>query len=252
MNLDLQNKNVLITGSTNGLGKTLAYQFAMEGANPIIVGRNKNNVDALTKHIHDDFHVKSFGICTDLSLQGNPEKLFQEAVCHFEHIDILINNAGIWPQAYVKDMDIKDFEDTLHINLTVPFILSKLMTNHLIEQKKTGKIIHIASQAAFHGSTTGHAHYAASKAGLIAFMKSHAREVAKYGININAVAPGIMLTKMIESQYSNHPDYYNNRIPIGRPANAEEVASVVLFLASSKANYLTGATIDCTGGMLMH
>ena len=125
------------------------------------------------------------------------------------------------------------------------------MVDHLLQRDEKGKIIHIVSQAAFRGSSTGHAHYAAAKAGLITFMVSHAREVAKYGININAVAPGIMKTDMIASQLEEKEAYYKNRIPLGRVAEAEEVAYAVAYLASNKADYLTGITIDATGGMLM-
>ena len=120
-----------------------------------------------------------------------------------------------------------------------------------MQKEKKGKIIHIVSQAAFHGSTTGHAHYAASKAGLVAFMISQAREVAKYGININAVAPGMVDTDMVRDSVLKNEEYYKNRIPVGRLARPEEIANIVTFLASEKADYLTGVTIDATGGMLM-
>ena len=148
-------------------------------------------------------------------------------------------------------MSLEDFDQTLYMNLEVPFLLSKMMVNHLIENDRKGKIIQIVSQAAFHGSTTGHAHYASSKAGLVTFSKSLAREVAGYGINVNSVAPGMMETPMVKDALEKKRDYYNNRIPIGRVATAEEVAYVVAFLASNKADYLTGITIDATGGMLM-
>ena len=112
-------------------------------------------------------------------------------------------------------------------------------------------MVNVVSQAAFCGSTTGHAHYAASKAGLVAFTVSLARELAPRGINVNAVAPGIMDTPMIRAALETRMDYYCKRIPLGRVAEAEEVAYSVVFLCSNKADYLTGITLDATGGMLM-
>lgn len=166
-------------------------------------------------------------------------------------VDILINNAGIWPKAYVRDMEIEDFERTLYLNLEVPFILSKLFVNYLIGSNRKGKIINISSQAAFNGSTTGHAHYAASKAGLISFMKSLAREVAEYGITINSVVPGIVNTDMMREKYLANKEYYDNRIPVGRIAEKEDIAYVALFLGSKLSDYMTGSSVDVTGGMIM-
>ena len=166
-------------------------------------------------------------------------------------LDILVNNAGIWPTAYVREMDRAEFERTIYMDLEVPYILCRLMVNHLIPAGRKGKIVNVVSQAAFHGSTTGHAHYAAAKAGLVAFTISLAREVARDGINVNAVAPGMMDTPMVADAMAKKADYYNSRIPIGRVAKPEEVAYAAIFLASNKADYLTGITLDATGGMLM-
>ena len=161
-------------------------------------------------------------------------------------IDILINNAGVWPTSYIKDMQEEDFEKTLYLNLEVPFILSKLFTNYRIDNSIRGKIININSQAAFNGSTTGHAHYAASKGGLVAFMISLAREVAQYGINVNSIAPGLVRTPMLEENYLKNKEYYDNRVPIGRIAEPMDIAKIALFLGSNLSDYMTGTTIDST------
>lgn len=120
-----------------------------------------------------------------------------------------------------------------------------------MDGKQGGKILNITSQAAFHGSTTGHAHYAASKAGVVAFTVSAAREVAPQGINVNAIALGIVETSMIQEALKARPDYYISRIPIGRVAQPEDIARIAAFMVSDAASYITGATIDATGGMLM-
>lgn len=125
------------------------------------------------------------------------------------------------------------------------------VVKHCISNKVNGKIVNIVSQAAFHGSTSGHAHYAAAKGGLVTFTVSLAREVAKYGINVNAVAPGMMRTPMNTKELAEREAEYVKRIPLGRISDPREVAYTVAFLASDKADYITGATIDVTGGMLM-
>ena len=247
----LKGKNVLVTGSTKGLGEAIARILAGEGANVIVSGRSENLVKELSDKFSQEYGVNAVGIPADLGKKGAAEKLFEDSVAALGSLDILVNNAGIWPTAYVREMTLEDFDRTLYMNLEVPFLLSKLMVNHLIEQERKGKIVQVVSQAAFHGSTTGHAHYASSKAGLVTFSRSLAREVAGYGINVNSVAPGMMETPMVEDALAKKRDYYNSRIPIGRVATADEVAYCVAFLASNKADYLTGITIDATGGMLM-
>ncbi|MDO5145914.1 MAG: SDR family NAD(P)-dependent oxidoreductase [Eubacteriales bacterium] len=251
MDLGLKNKNVLVTGSTGGVGKAAAELFAQEGANVIISGRNQEKAQKIAAEISTRYSVETIAVAADLSRENEAERLFEESLQQRKTLDILVNNAGIWPTAYVKDMEKSEFERTIYMNLEVPYILSRLMVNHLLETERKGKIVNVVSQAAFHGSTTGHAHYAASKAGLVTFMISQAREVAKYGININAVAPGMVRTSMTEKSLAEREAYYKSRIPVGRIAEPEDVAGCIVFLASCRADYLTGMTMDATGGMLM-
>lgn len=251
MELNLCGKAALVTGGSGGLGKAICELLAKEGANVILQYRSKEQ-EALdfAEYLKKEYKVKALAVKADLSKDKEVEALFNISCEKFGNINILVNNAGVWPKAYVKDMTVEDFDKTLKVNLEAPFILSKMMVNHLIEGKNKGKIINIVSQAAFHGSTTGHAHYAASKGGLVTFTVSLAREVAAHGINVNAVAPGIMKTDMVLNSGVDE-EYYINRIPLRRISEPEEVANTVLFLASDKADYITGATIDVTGGMLM-
>ena len=251
MDYGLKGKNVLVTGSTKGLGEAIVRILAGEGANVIVSGRSEDLTQSIAEKLAKDCGVTAVGIPADLGQRGVAEDLFQKSLDALGSLDILVNNAGIWPTAYVREMKLEDFDRTLYLNLEVPFLLSKMMVNHLIENDRKGKIIQIVSQAAYHGSTTGHAHYAASKGGLVTFTKSLAREVAGYGITVNSVAPGMMETPMVKDALEKKRDYYNNRIPIGRVASADEVAYTVAFLASNKADYLTGINIDATGGMLM-
>lgn len=254
MNLGIQGKNALITGATDGLGRATAEILAEEGVNLVLHGTGRNGkaekLEALCVELETRFGVRTVLACADLAEPGAARKLFAEASASMP-IDLLVNNAAIWPCAYVREMTEADFSHTIAVNLEAPFVLCREMVNQLCVGGRRGKIVNIVSQAAFHGSTSGHAHYAASKAGLVGFSISLAREVAPLGIHVNCVAPGMMRTPMNRQALAQRENEYLKRIPLGRIAEPCEVASSVAFLLSNKADYITGATLDLTGGMLM-
>lgn len=247
MDLGLKGKNVLITGSTKGIGYAVAEVFAQEGANPVINGRDKNEVNAAVESLKK-YGVDAAGVAADLTENSEVYRLLSEIP--FE-LDVLVNNAGIWKKALIREMTEEQFRETFAVNIEAPFILCREFVNQLIAKNKKGKIVNITSQAAFAGSTTGHAHYAASKGALVSFSISLAREAAPYGINVNCVAPGSVSTPMLHSAGAANVDYYAKRVPIGRLAEPVEIAYSIVFLASNKADYYTGLTFDATGGMLM-
>ncbi len=251
MDLSIKGKKVIITGSSKGIGFAIAKLYSIEGAKVLISSRSEKDLIEAKNEIEEVSNNEVFYQTCDLMEKNGAKNFFLRAVDKLGGADILINNAGIWPKSYVVDMEDEEFEKTLYLNLEVPYILSKLFVNYLIDNNKKGKIINISSQAAFNGSTTGHAHYAASKAGLITFMKSLAREVAQYGITINSVVPGIVNTDMMRDKYLANKSYYDKRIPIGRIAEKEDIANVALFLGSKLSDYMTGSSIDVTGGMIM-
>ena len=250
MEFGLQGKNALVIGGTKGLGRAVCELFAQEGTNVIAVSRHGDECDSFAADLQNRYGIRAVGIACDLA-RNSRNDLVHRALDAFGTLDILVNAAGIWPQAYVLDMEEEAFRHTLEVNLLSPFILCRDFARYLVDQKRTGKIVNVVSQAAFTGSTTGHAHYAASKGGLVSFTVSLARELAPRGINVNAVAPGLMETPMVHDALKTRRDYYCQRIPLGRVAAPEEVAYSVLFLCSNKADYLTGITLDATGGMLM-
>lgn len=245
MDYDIKNKVTLVTGAADGCGKAIAEKLGKEGVRVILH-------DLPCKEEQLKVNAEKIGngaryVTADLSSVEEIEKMWEK----LGEVDILVNNAGIWPTAYVKEMTPESFKRTLDIDLVAPFLLCKLFVNQCLDTGKKGKIVNMVSQAAFHGSTSGHAHYAAAKAGLVAFTVSLAREVAPNGINVNAVAPGMMRTPMNKTALSEREERYLERIPLRRIADPSEVAAVVAFLCSCESDYMTGATLDVTGGMLM-
>lgn len=244
MDYGLKDKRVLVTGSAGGMGKALAKVFDDEGAYVILHGREAE--EELLKQVLSEMSRGEY-VMADFADEASVERLWEQV----GSVDVLVNNAGIWPTAYVKDMTAADFRRTMEINMIAPFILSRNFLNERLASGKKGKIVNLVSQAAFHGSTSGHAHYAASKAAMVAFTVSLAREAAPYGINVNAVAPGMMRTPMNEKALAEREEEYLQRIPLRRIADPVEVAYAAAYLAGNKSDYITGATIDATGGMLM-
>lgn len=252
MDLNLKGKVAIVTGGGSGLGAAISELLASEGVNVVVnFIADQTNVFKFVDVLNEKYEAKAIPLYGDITNAADVDNIISRCIDMYGKIDILVNNAGIWPTAKVEDMSDEEWEKTVRINLTAPFMFSKRVVKHLIERKSKGKIINIVSQAAFHGSTSGHAHYAAAKGGLVTFTISLAREVAKYGINVTAVAPGMMRTPMNKKELAEREDKYIERIPLGRISEPVEVAYTVAFLASDKADYITGATIDVTGGMLM-
>ena len=245
MNYGLVGKRALVTGAADGCGKEIALLLAQEGVQVVL--HDLAMKEELLKANAELCGNGSTYLTADLSKEEEVEALFANA----GSLDILVNNAGIWPTAYVSEMTTVAFHKTMDINLIAPFILCRNFVNQCQAEGKKGKIVNMTSQAAFHGSTSGHAHYAASKAGLVTFTVSLAREVAPLGINVNCVAPGMMRTPMNKDALAEREDAYLERIPLRRIADPKEVAAVVVFMCSNQSDYMTGTTLDVTGGMLM-
>ncbi|OGO83526.1 MAG: 3-oxoacyl-ACP reductase [Clostridiales bacterium GWC2_40_7] len=252
MELNLKGKLAIVTGGASGLGAAISEVLAEEGANVAVnYIVDQENVFKFVDKLNEKYATESIALYGDITNAQDIDNILKKCVEKYESIDILINNAGVWPTTFVEDMSDEEWERVVRINLTGPFMFSKRVVNHFIGNKIKGKIVNIVSQAAFHGSTSGHAHYAAAKGGLVTFTVSLAREVAKYGINVTAVAPGMMRTPMNTKELEEREAEYIKRIPLGRISDPREVAYTVAFLSSDKADYITGATVDVTGGMLM-
>jgi len=252
MDLNLKDKTAIISGGVGGIGQCIAREFLAEGAQVVVAdvdGEKGEQFEAECSAAYGDKRLKF--VQTDVTVPNQIRSLFVQAHDFWGRIDILINAHQWWPFAWFKDITDEDWQRCLDINLASYFYLCREAVNYFLAHGIKGKILNITSQAAFRGSTTGHAHYAAAKAGIVGLTMSIAREVASHGINVIGLAPGMVETPSTEEALKVNRAQYESRIPLGRIAKSEEIAGVAVFLMSEKANYITGATIDISGGILM-
>ena len=246
MKLDFNNKNIIITGSTGGIGKKIVEKMNNLGANILITGTSNEKLKNLTELLNKKIRYMK----CDLQNISDIENVVEEAKKIFEgKIDILINNAGIAKDNLTLRMKKEEWTDVININLNSTFFLTKEILRLMIK-KKYGRIINISSVIGTMGNF-GQANYAASKAGIEAMSKSIALEVAKRNITVNCIAPGFIATKMTENILEANKDNLLKMIPMGKAGDADDVANLVCFLASDFSNYITGQTIHINGGMLM-
>jgi 3-oxoacyl-[acyl-carrier protein] reductase len=250
LDLGLKGKVALVTGGSRGLGRAICEAFAAEGAH-VVVNYRRSNPEAFTAELTKRFGSKALAVAGDVSDEAAVKQVLAAAEEAFGGIDILVNNAGVWPTAFVKEMSLADWNSTIAVNLTGPFLMNRAAIQRWLAQQRRGRIVNVTSQAAYHGSTTGHAHYAAAKAGLANLTISLAREMAPHGIAVNNVAPGFMDTDMAREAFEANRERYLERIPLRRMGEPAEVAAAVVFLASERASYITGATLHVNGGMEM-
>jgi 3-oxoacyl-[acyl-carrier protein] reductase len=252
MDLHLDQKIALVTGGSRGLGRAICRGLAAEGAHVMInYRRDAARAQQLAAEITAEFAVNAGCVAGDVASSGDVARMFDQSQTQLGPLDILVNNAGVWPHAYVQDLTEEAWDRTLAVNLKGAFLTCREAVRRWLAAERGGRIVNVSSPAAFVGSTTGHADYAASKAGLVNLTVSLAREVAARGIFVNAVAPGMMYTEMAQAALANGEQQYLRRIPLGRISQPEEIAHMIVFLASDRASYTTGATIDISGGMLM-
>lgn len=244
------NKNVLVTGGTRGIGEAISREFAKKGYDLIINYVNSNDkAQNLKQELEKEYNIKVLPIQTDISNEISIKNMVDTAINEFGKIDVLVNNAGITKDALLMRMKKEDFEDVINVNLLGTFNVTKNVIPYMIKQR-SGRIINISSVVGVSGNA-GQTNYSASKAGIIGFTKSLAKEVASRNILVNAVAPGFIETQMTDVLKQEVKEEIAKNIPLRRMGTPEDVANVVKFLAGEQSSYITGQVINVDGGMLM-
>ena len=240
----LEGQVAIVTGGGGGIGKATCLAFAKEGADIVIPEVNIANAEAASAEI-TALGRQCRVIETDVADGDSVRQMVQETLDTFGRIDILVNNAGIFSYTRIDACTEAEWDRMMAVNLKGPFLCAQAVMETMKAQR-SGRIINLGSLAGQVGGLVASAPYSASKAGVMCLTKSLAVVLGAYGITVNSIAPGVAATEMTQ----NHPDM-TDRIPLGRVADASEVASAILFLASEEGQYVTGTTLDVNGGIRM-
>ena len=243
-----EKKVALITGGTRGIGKAIALKYAENGYNVVINYVSENtNIDEL-KDEFDKYSIESLIVKADVSKAEEVENAVKQAIEKFGKIDVLVNNAGITRDTLLMRMKEEDFDKVIEINLKGTFLVTKAVTPYMMK-RRNGRIVNLSSVVGVTGNA-GQSNYSASKAGIIGFTKSVAKELASRDIRANAVAPGFIDTDMTNVLSDDVKANINAQIPMKRMGTAREIANVVYFLGSEESSYITGQVINIDGGMV--
>ena len=247
--MNLTGKVALVTGASRGIGQATAIDLAKAGADIVVNFIGNEAVAQETVEAIETLGRKVIKIKADVGNAEEVQAMVDEAVATFGHIDILVNNAGITRDGLLIRMKDSDWDDVLNINLKGVYLVSKAVAKIMVKQR-SGRIINMTSVSGVTGNV-GQANYAAAKAGVIGFTKTCAKELAARGITVNAVAPGFIETAMTDVLPEKIKEGIAATVPFGRMGQPEEIASVVTFLASDFASYITGQVLNVDGGMVM-
>lgn len=246
--MSLEGRTALITGASQGIGRACALTLAKAGARVALAARNEAKLAGVAAEIRSGGGAAEV-FAIDMASEDSIKSGAKAALAHFGSIEILVNNAGITKDGLLLRMKRADWDDVLATNLTGTFLLTQALLSPMLKAR-WGRIINISSVVGEAGQA-GQANYAASKAGLIGFTKSLARELASRGITANAVAPGYIETAMTAVLDEKQREAMTAQIPLGRAGTEQDVANAVHFLASDEAAYITGHVLDVNGGMYM-
>jgi 3-oxoacyl-[acyl-carrier protein] reductase len=238
----------IVTGAGQGIGRAIALGFASEGAAVVIAELNHERAQAVVQEIQD-IEEEALAVATDVSNEASVERMVSSALERFGHLDILVNNAGIYPTSTVEEMAEEEWDQVIGTNLVGSFLCSRAVVPRLIAQR-SGRVISVSSGRALEGARDA-AHYAASKAGLIGFIKSLALELAPFGVTANVLLPGVTDTAQPRGHMTEEELFARAAdVPLGRIGRTEDMVGPALFLASHAGRFVTGQTILVNGGAI--
>ncbi len=243
------NKVALITGATRGIGRQIAITLAQEGYDIALNYRIENEDLLDTQKEIEKYNVKCLAVQGDVSVFEDCDKMVKQVIEKLERIDVLVNNAGITKDMLLLRMKEQDFKEVIDVNLIGTFNMTKCVVSYMMKARQ-GRIINLSSVVGISGNA-GQSNYSASKAGIIGFTKSLAKELASRNILVNAIAPGFIQTDMTKVLSDEVKDKILETIPLRKYGTPEDVANVVKFLASNESSYITGQVINVDGGMLI-
>jgi len=246
----LLNKAAIITGGGRGIGRSIALRFAEHGAKCLIADINFDNACKVAAEINQS-GANAFAVKADVTSESDVESMVKACIDSYGKVDILVNNAGITSPLSLLETSSDEFHRQLRVNLDSVYLCTKTVF-HIMMNQHSGKIINIASIAGKRGGgIMGKSAYAAAKGGVIAFTKAIAREGGPYGINVNAITPGLTATEMTKNFSEEQRKLVIQAIPLGRVAEPDDIAKAAVFLASEYSDYITGEIMDVDGGFMM-
>lgn len=244
--IDLTGKNALVTGAAGGIGRACAQTLAAAGARVAVVDINLAGAQETVASLPNGLAIRC-----DLGDPDDVAAMRERVIAEMGGLDILVNNAGIISyRSGIRAVTVEEWDLLLKVNLRGAFLVCREFVEGM-KERRSGKIINFSSLAARIASIEAGTHYSVSKAGMISLTRNLAKECAPYGICVNAVAPGIIATEPVKKQIAGREQEYEQRIPLGRLGEPQDVANVVLFLASPLADYVTGIVLDINGGLYM-
>ena len=246
--MQFETKTVVITGGNTGIGRELALAFGMRKANVVVnYIVNEEAANETISHI-ENLGGKAIKVYGDVTKLEDCKKIVDAGISQFGKVDVLINNSGITRDNLIMRMSEDDFDKVIDVNLKGTWNMCKSVTRHMMKNR-SGRIINISSVVGIMGNA-GQSNYVASKAGIIGLTKSLAKELGPRGVTVNAVAPGFIETKMTEDLPADVKENYLKQIPLGKFGKPEDIANACIFLASSRADYVTGQVLSINGGMI--